>query len=160
MAHHGDEPRLVFILDLWHPDLQQLPPEARPQQRLSDPVTVIRNNPDIYEDLVKSLPGGKLPSNSIMDFLFRNEEGQALGMVVVIGIMCFFYWRCILAPQVERLRKIWAKRKQKQEKDKFVGPAPALTSKKNASAAPEGKGKESKSKAGGNLRNRNSTKKK
>ena len=137
--HRGTSPRLVFILDVWHPEIQEAweghsaaasaraatagNTSAAPfdvEQILGSigaPVSVLRNNPVEYGELASSY-GVRLPPTSPMQFLFKTEEGQGSLLVLGAFALLYVYYRFLLAPQLKRLWRVLQLRREKQERTK------------------------------------------
>lgn len=120
--HNGEHPRLILILDILHPDINQAIIEYHeevnkdrqtfkyPLPELGPPVSVVKNNIVAYPDRAARL-GLKPPPTNVKEHILQNEMFHAFLFIISLFVLLFFYWKLALLPQIQKLRNVMEKRR-------------------------------------------------
>lgn len=116
VEHAGELPRLIFLMDVWHPEL---PPHKRPTERTTAPTSVIKNNLEKYADLAEMWQvQEQSPFMGIAQQLLGSPESTAALLLLLTVLWAALYWRFILSKQVARLRTLYAQKKEREARAK------------------------------------------
>jgi hypothetical protein len=134
--HNGTHPRLVFILDILHPDMQNDDSDSDdsdddgisknkkaasseqykfPLPEIGPPVSVLKNNILAYPEQAARL-GLKPPPTTWKAFLLESEKLHTSLFVLSLFVLLYFYWRLALSPQINKLRNVMEERRKKKAK--------------------------------------------